>query len=221
MNEPKLHTPSPYQGIIMTIETGLTFFLAIFIFGITPGPGILALLARGMSKGGNACVPLAVGMSLSDVCYMLAAVFGLSALATHWGELFTVIRILGAAYLFYLGYKLWTSSPTLDDAPAMRVRGDWWRGFIQGFLISASNPKVILFYIAFLPTFMDITQLTGSDIVIAATLNLSALLIGVVPIGYLAGRIRHYLRSPQAIRRLNRGAGSLMIGAGSYLALRG
>lgn len=205
----------------MTFETGLTFFIAIFIFGITPGPGILALLARGMSQGGNACVPMAVGMSLSDVCYMLAAVFGLSALATHWGELFTVIRILGAAYLFYLGYTLWTSPPVLDETQVPSVRGDWWRGFIQGFLISASNPKVILFYIAFLPTFMDITQLNGSDIVIAAALNLSALLVGVLPIGYIAGRIRRYLRSPQAVRRLNRGAGSLMIGAGSYLALRG
>ncbi|AVV33278.1 MAG: LysE family translocator [Cobetia sp.] len=205
----------------MTFESGLTFFIAIFLFGITPGPGILALLARGMSQGGNACVPMAVGMSLSDVCYMLAAVFGLSALATHWGEVFVVIRILGAAYLLYLGYKLWTSSPTLDETDVPRLRGNWWKGFLQGFLISASNPKVILFYIAFLPTFMDITRLSGSDIVIAAGLNLSALLLGVVPVGYLAGRVRRYLRSAKAVKRLNRSAGGLMIGAGGYLALRG
>ncbi|AOM01879.1 MULTISPECIES: LysE family translocator [Cobetia] len=205
----------------MTLESGLTFFLAIFLFGITPGPGILALMARGMSQGGNACVPMAVGMSLSDVCYMLAAVFGLSALATHWSELFLVIRLLGAAYLIYLGYKLWTCRPSLEDTEIPDIRGSWWRGFLQGFLISASNPKVILFYIAFLPTFMDITRLSGGDIVIAAALNLSALLIGVVPVGYAAGRIRRHLRSTRAVRRLNRSAASLMIGAGSYLALRG
>ena len=97
----------------MTFESGITFFIAIFIFGITPGPGIFAILAKSMSQGAKSCVWLSVGMSISDICYLVMACFGLASLAYAWEEIFLVIRILGGAYLVYLGWKMWTSVPAL------------------------------------------------------------------------------------------------------------
>lgn len=97
-------------------------------------------------------------------------------------------------------------------------RSDAVASFVQGFLISASNPKVILFYIAFLPTFMDLTVLTGQDIALAAGLTLVALMAGLMMIAWFSARAARMLRTPQAIQRLNRGAGGIMMGAGVYLA---
>jgi len=203
----------------MTFQTALSFFLALFIFGITPGPGVFAVLARAMASGARACVGLALGMVVSDMLYLLFACLGLAAIASQWGELFTVIRWVGAAYLIYLGVALWRAPPAGDAPPAMTRRAQT-AGFVQGFLISASNPKVILFYIAFLPTFMDLTVLDTADVVLALGLTLVALMLGLMSIAVGAARARRLLRTPRAVQRLNRGAGSIMIGAGLFLATR-
>ena len=91
---------------------------------------------------------------------------------------------------------------------------------MQGFLISASNPKVILFYIAFLPTFMDLDALAGGDIAVAALLTLVALMIGLMSIALFSARARRFFKSESSVRRLNRGAGSIMVAAGVYLVSR-
>ncbi|MBA4502216.1 LysE family translocator [Marinobacterium marinum] len=205
----------------MTVESALSFFLAVLVFGITPGPGVFAILARALVNGAGSCTLLALGMIFSDILYLIAACLGLAAIATHWSELFTAIRIIGAAYLFYLGYKMWTAPVSAEAMSDSKIsRSGMATSFLQGFLISASNPKVILFYIAFLPTFMDLSILTASDIVLASVLTLVALMIGIMSIAAFAAKARGLFRSERAMKRLNRSAGSIMAGAGAYLALR-
>lgn len=204
----------------MTPESALSFFIAIFIFGVTPGPGVFAIIARALVNGGASCTLLSLGMAVSDCMYLVLACLGLAAIATHFGEVFTVIRLVGAAYLLYLGWRMWTAPVHLasdEDAPPVAGPG---ASFIQGFLISASNPKVIVFYIAFLPTFMKLDGLTAADIVLAVILGLSALMLGLVMIAYSAAHARRWFRSPSAMRGLNRSAGSIMAAAGAYLAMR-
>ena len=204
----------------MSIESAITFFIAIFIFAITPGPGVFALLARALVSGARDCVALALGMTISDILYLIFACLGLAAIAKNWGEVFTVIRWVGAIYLIYLGVTMWRTPVGDGFSPQVVRRLSPTAGFIQGFLISASNPKVILFYIAFLPTFMDLTVLTVQDIVLASVLTLLALMAGLMLIAGMAARARHYFRSPRAMRRLNRSAGSIMVGAGAFLAAK-
>ncbi|WP_370280813.1 LysE family translocator [Pontibacterium sp.] len=204
----------------MTIESAISFFIAVLIFGVTPGPGVFAILARALMNGANSCVLLALGMTISDIVYLIAACMGLAAIATHWSELFTVIRIVGAAYLLYLGYKMWTAPVSIEQGDSRLTRSGMAASFVQGFLISASNPKVILFYIAFLPTFMDLTVLSTTDIVLASVLTLVGLMIGLMAIAVFASRARGWFRSERAMKRLNRSAGSIMASAGAYLALR-
>lgn len=204
----------------MSFESGLTFFIAIFIFGITPGPGIFALLGRSIAYDAKSCIPLALGMAISDVGYLIMACFGLAALAENWGAAFTVIRLLGAAYLMYLGWKMWTA-PVNTNIQADGHKQDHWLGlFFQGALISASNPKVILFYIAFLPTFMDLSALQLSDIATASLLTIVALMSGLMMIVYGTSRAKQALRSSRAMKSLNRIAGTIMAGAGVFLATR-
>lgn len=147
---------------------------------------------------------------------------GLAVIAEHWGGFFTVIRILGGLYLIYLGWKMWRdraqfAEQNLSSAKELK---SFTQGFIQGFLISASNPKVILFYIAFLPTFMDLTVLSPQDIFIVSLLCLVGLMIGLMSIAYAAAWARGYFRSERAMRGLNRVAGSIMMTAGAFLATR-
>ena len=205
----------------MSFESALTFFIAIFIFGITPGPGVFAILARGMMLGSRSCLPMAVGMIASDIIYLVLACLGLAAVAEHWGGLFTLIRYAGAAYLLYLGYKMFTSRPGADNLQTAQNDRSSLAGFVQGFLISASNPKVILFYIAFLPTFMDLSVLTGEDIVLASVLTFVALLAGLMLIAAFAAWASRMLRSERSVNRLNKSSGSIMMAAGAYLAAKG
>ena len=205
----------------MSTEAAITFFIAIFIFGITPGPGVFAILARALTSGANSCFSLALGMAVSDILYLIMATLGLATIAENWSSLFTIIRFIGAAYLLYLGWKMWTATinTNLEDN-TNTLSGSWLSGFIQGFLISASNPKVILFYIAFLPTFMDLNALNQADILLASALTLFALMLGLMLIAFSAASARKKLRSEKSMKRLNRTAGGIMMGAGCFLALR-
>jgi threonine/homoserine/homoserine lactone efflux protein len=204
----------------MSPESALSFFIAILIFGITPGPGVFAILARALTRGAANCFLLALGMTLSDILYLIAACYGLAAIAQHWSEVFTLIRIAGAIYLCYLGWKMWTAPLQLDNLEQKDSKADQTKSLLQGFLISASNPKVILFYIAFLPTFIDIDSLNNTDIAIASGLTLIALMLGLMLIAHFAAKARHWLHSEIAVRRLNRSAGSIMVAAGAYLMAR-
>ena len=159
-------------------------------------------------------------MAISDIIYLILACFGLAVIAENWSGLFTIIRIIGAIYLIYLGWKMWhdrshLTGNTKKIAPQTEIMT-----FIQGFLISASNPKVILFYIAFLPTFMDLTTLSNSDIAVAAVLCLVGLMIGLMAVAFSASWARRYFRSKRAMTGLNRVAGSIMISGGVFIGTR-
>lgn len=205
----------------MSLEASISFFIAIFIFGITPGPGTFALLGKALSTGVKDCLPMSLGMTISDIVYLVLATFGLAVIAENYSGLFLAIRFIGAAYLMYLGWKMWTVKVESEISKASDKPISFVSSFIQGFLISASNPKVILFYIAFLPTFIDLTKLSTSDIFLLATLTFFALMLGLMMVSYGASSVRRYLKSEKAIKRLNRTAGSIMFGAGIFLLSRG
>ncbi len=209
----------------MSLEASITFFLAIFIFAITPGPGTFALLARALVSGAWSCLSMSLGIVVSDIIYLVLSTMGLATIAENYGGLFTAIRFIGAAYLLYLGYKMWTADVDTSFKAEVATSGskkkNWFNGFVQGFLISASNPKVILFYIAFLPTFIDLTVLNSSDVVLLSVLTFFALLAGLMLVSVGASSVRRYLKSESALKKLNRTAGSIMIGAGLFLVSRG
>jgi len=209
----------------MSLEASVTFFIAIFIFAITPGPGTFALLARALVSGAWACLPMSLGIAVSDIIYLILSTFGLATIAENYGGLFTAIRFIGAAYLIYLGWKMWTEKVDTNFAANQQSSEastkNWLSGFTQGFLISASNPKVILFYIAFLPTFIDLTVLNAEDIILLSTLTFVALLAGLMLVAITASSVRKHLKTESALKKLNRTAASIMIAAGVFLASKG
>lgn len=205
---------------MMSFEAAVTFFVSIFIFAITPGPGVFAILAKAMVEGPKKCIMMALGMVASDLLYLQLACFGLATIADNWSDIFLIIRYLGAGYLIYLGYKMITAfthnQPISNQQKSQQTP---LTSFSHGFLISASNPKVILFYVSFLPTFIDLTRLHGSDLILISVLSSIALMTAIMLVAYGASRLTNVIKTPIAQQRLNKTAGSIMIAAGAYLAV--
>jgi threonine/homoserine/homoserine lactone efflux protein len=157
-------------------------------------------------------------MTISDVIYLIFACLGLATIAQNYSILFEFIRVTGALYLFYLGYKMFTASIEIEASiNKVSKKKDFFFGFLQGFLISASNPKVILFYIAFLPTFLDIKSLNTNDIIWVSFLAILALMMGLMSVSILANQAKQVLKSNKSLKRLNCTVGSIMLAAGSFL----
>ncbi len=200
----------------MTFYTMLAFASAMFLLAITPGPGVFATISRGLASGFNNAAYVVLGIVLGDIIFLLLAIFGLSAIATVLGDFFVIVKYFGGAYLLYLGYKILTSKE-VDTSVEGVVELSWKKNFLTGLLITLSNPKVILFYLGFLPTFVNLQTLTAVDIVIISIIV--TIVLGGVMLGYAysASGAKKLFKSNSAKRKMNIAAGSTMVTAGGVL----
>jgi len=206
----------------MSVEAAFAFFVAMLVFAATPGPGILAAVAQALATGVAPALWLSAGLVLGDLLYLLFAVFGLSAVAGLLGELFIIVKLIGGGYLIWLGWQLWRAPAGglgAGDAALARAT-DGRRAFATGFLVTISNPKVVIFYLGFLPTFIDLAGLGAGDVLTLAALLVVALWAVLLVYVLGAHRARRLLRDPRAGQRMNRTAGAMLIGAGALLASR-
>ncbi len=130
------------------------FLVSALVLLVIPGPAVLYIITRGAHQGRRAAVTSALGIGLGNVCYVAAAILGLSALLLSSAVLFSVVKYLGAAYLLYLGVRtLLSSQQAHQDAPPPPLSLP--HVFVQGLLVQLLNPKTALFFVAFLPQFID------------------------------------------------------------------
>ncbi len=192
----------------------------MFILAASPGPGVFATTARAMASGFRPALGVIWGIVLGDIIFLLFAAFGLSMVARALGNLFFIVKICGGVYLVWLGIKIWLQKP--DPVENHHNAGDRskWGNFVSGLIITLSNPKVILFYCGFLPTFLDLATLTIVDLLLVAAI-ITAVLSGVlIAYAYLASRARRIFTTARAVKRLNRVAGGVMVAAGVAIATR-
>jgi threonine/homoserine/homoserine lactone efflux protein len=201
----------------MTIESGIALALATLVFACIPGPGISAVVAQSLARGFKAGAGFTCGLALGDVGYLLTALFGMGWIASQIGPYFALLKWAGAAYLVYMGVKCWLARPNFEAAACdLPVRPG--RSFLAGLCVTLGNPKAIAFYCGFLPGFVDMQALTGTDV--ALVMGIIVPIIATVPLIYawLAARGRHAIRSPRLWKAMNRTAGTIMIGAGVAIA---
>lgn len=203
----------------MTITGFLTYALALGIAAAIPGPGVIALVARALGSGFRATVPMLFGLALGDVVYLSAAVLGLAYIAASFGTAFMVIKYVGVAYLIWMAISFWRKGVTTEKVAAQSA-GDALSGFLAGFMVTLGNPKVIVFYLALLPTFLDLSSVTPVDFAVLIALTFMVLVAVMIPYIGLAGRARHMLQSPRALKMLNRVAASFLAGAAAAIAVR-
>jgi threonine/homoserine/homoserine lactone efflux protein len=204
----------------MTVESTVGFALAMLILAATPGPGVFASVAQTLSSGFRSSLCVIAGIITGDLFFLTLAIFGLSAVAHALGELFFIVKIAGGAYLIWLGYRMWTAEPaSLRLSPGIEKRGGWQR-YLEGLFITLGNPKVILFYCGFLPTFMELRSLAFVDIAIVSGVVATVLAAVMGMYSFFADRARRMFTSRRSARNLNRGAGTVLIGTGVIIATR-
>ncbi|MAZ14959.1 MAG: lysine transporter LysE [Ahrensia sp.] len=203
----------------MTLTGFLTYTLALGIAAAIPGPGVIALVARALGSGFRSTLPMLFGLALGDVVYLSAAVLGLAYIASSFGTVFMVIKYAGVAYLLWMAVSFWRQGVTAEKVAA-QTAGDAFSSFFAGFMVTLGNPKVIVFYLALLPTFLDLSTVTPVDFAVLIVLTFAILVAVLIPYIGLAGRARHMLQSPRALKVMNRIAASFLAGAAAAIAVR-
>ncbi len=182
-----------------------------------PGPGVLALVARALGSGFKGTLPAVAATALGDWIVMTLSAFGLALLARTLGGLFLAVKLAGAAYLLYLAYRYWTQP--VHGLEAGGGQASARSGFLAQLGLTLGNPKTIAFFVALLPTVVDLHALRtiGYLQLTAATL----VLIPAITLTYvaLAARARGFLADVKARRGLNRTAAVIMAGAGVGVAV--
>ena len=197
----------------MDFSTLLAFASAFFIFAASPGPDNMTIVARTVSHGAASGIAYGAGTVVGILIFLTLAAFGLSLVAAEMGGVMTALRYAGAAYLVWMGVRLWTAKPVVPELQPVAERGGLLSVFATGVVLNLGNPKMPLFYLALLPNMVG-ASLTAIQIgmLAAVILAVEAVVIGGHVI--LAGRARRLLRTPAVVRRVNRTAGGVMIGAG-------
>jgi threonine/homoserine/homoserine lactone efflux protein len=202
--------------------TGLLAFCAVYALTVaTPGPGIAAIVARSLAHGFKGSPAFVAGFLLGDLVWFGIAATGLAALAQTAETLFVAIKWIGAAYLLYLAWKLWTAPVGRVAVAEGEERGQHgWKAFLASLMLTLANPKAILFFVALLPTVVDLASmnpLTFLEISVAIIVIQPVVLFSYV---FLAARAREIFTSPKSVRRLNRSSGVAMAGAAVVVATR-
>jgi threonine/homoserine/homoserine lactone efflux protein len=201
----------------MTVAALLGFALALMVAAGSPGPSIAALVARVLTGGLREVLPFLAAMWIGEAIWLTVAVAGLSVVAQAFAVLFIVIKFAGVGYLLWLAWRMWTSEAAVagDSMPSGRRP---WRMFLAGMAITLGNPKIMVFYLAVVPTLLDLGHLT-----IGAWAELTLTMLAVlmaIDIGWAlaATRARRLLRNGRAVRVANRAGAAVMAGAAAAIA---
>ncbi|WP_376098909.1 LysE family translocator [Roseomonas sp. CCTCC AB2023176] len=204
----------------MDIAGLLVFAGAYLVATASPGPGIAAVVARVLARGRGGSAAFIAGFVAGDLIWFAVAATGLAVLASTFAILFQVIKYAGAAYLLYLAWRLWTAPAQAPSDVAAPVAEGPARLFLTGLAVTLGNPKVIVFFLALLPTVVDLGALTPLGF--AELAAMIAVILSAVLAAYTvaAARARRLITSPRAMRRVNRGTGVVMAGAAVAVATR-
>ncbi|MEM7238401.1 MAG: LysE family translocator [Pseudomonadota bacterium] len=204
-------------------ETLLAFAAATLVFAYMPGPALLYTAAQTMARGRRAGLMAALGIHVGCYVHVVAAAAGLSVLFSAVPALYVLLKIAGAIYLAYLGLRLIIdrgSAP--EDAGGVEAKTGR-RAFVESIAVEVLNPKVAIFFIAFLPHFVEpglALPVWAQFLILGTIVNLtftSADLMCVVLAGAVVDRLR---RSPRAARLTRRMGGGLLMGLGAHLVLQ-
>ncbi len=203
----------------MTVASLAIFAAALFVAAGSPGPSIAALVARVISKGFRDVFPFLAAMWIGEGIWLSFAVFGLAVVAQTFHLAFVVVKWIGVAYLAWLAWKMWTAPVDAkegempkEDSPA--------KLFLAGMAVTLGNPKIMMFYLALLPTIIDLASVTLVGwLELTATM---AVVLVAIDIGWViaAAQARKLLKSRRAMKIANRVGAGTMAGAAAAIAAR-
>lgn len=203
----------------MTVELWLAFCAASIVMLLIPGPTILTVISYSVAHGKKANVPLVAAVALGDSTALLLSLLGLGALLAASAVWFTVIKLIGGVYLLYLGINLlragmMPSVTSVADAP--ELPSSRWTLFRNTWLVTALNPKGIIFFVAFLPQFLNSAQSAVPQLWILSVTFVMLATLNATLYAVFAASARRVLKSPLASKRFNLVGGSMLCVAGLW-----
>lgn len=203
----------------MNLTSLLIFAGALLVAAGSPGPSIAALVARVISKGFRDVLPFLAAMWIGEAVWLSLAVFGLAYVAQSFHFAFVVVKWLGVAYLAFLAWKMWTA-PVAAEGAEMPRADSAGRLFFAGMAVTLGNPKIMMFYLALLPTIVDLAHVSVFGWV-ELTLTMVVVLVAVDLAWVIAAaQARRLLKSARAMKIANRVGASTMAGAAAAIAAR-
>lgn len=197
----------------MPLDHWLAFVAASAVLLAIPGPTVLLIISYALGHGRRSAAAIVAGVALGDLTAMTASMLGLGAVLATSAAVFTGLRWVGGAYLIYLGVSLWrapvgTELATAPTAGPLRM-------FAHAYAVTALNPKGIIFFVAFVPQFLDAARpfLPQVAVLVATFVTMAA--VNSLLYALLAAMAREHLRQPRVRRAVNRTGGTLLIGAGA------
>jgi threonine/homoserine/homoserine lactone efflux protein len=200
---------------------GLSVFSLVYVIAVaTPGPGVAAVIARSLGHGLRGAPAFIAGFMVGDVIWFTCAATGLAMLAQTAYAVFLVVKYVGVAYLLYLAYRLWTAPPKPMDASRDVSRERPVQLFLGSLALTLGNPKTMIFFLAVLPTVVELKSLSVAgflEIVCVIAVGLP-LVLGSYAFG--ASRARRFFSTPKTVRWVQRGTGVAMASAAVAVATR-
>ncbi len=203
----------------MTLTSLFVFACALFVAAGSPGPSVAALVVRVISKGARDVLPFLAAMWLGEAIWLTCAVAGLAAIAETFHYAFVAIKWLGVCYLLYLAWKMWFASPD-TDGDALPDTPSPLKLFFAGMTVTLGNPKIMMFYMALLPSIIDIGAVTVVGWAELVATMLLVLIVIDISWALLAAKARGFLKSRRAVRMANRASAGTMAGAAVAIAMR-
>ena len=195
----------------------VAFVTAAFFIAVVPGPTVTVIIASALSRGTLAGLAIILGTQIGLITMILVVAFGLEAVMSFMGWAFDIIKLIGATYLVWLGFKMLRSHGEIEQKEAEKHRS--LRGYVaQGFFVIWANPKALLFFGAFLPQFVVGSGAALPQIVLLGVLFMIVTTLSDSVYAVLAGRARHWITAAR-VRLVSRVSGAMLIGGGIWLAL--
>ena len=201
----------------MTDINNLPLFLAAaLLIAVTPGPGIFYVAARTLAGGRGEGMASSIGLGLGGLVHVIGGAIGISALVMASAEAFTMVKVLGAVYLIWLGLKAWREARVLLPTD-VRTTGSR-QAFREGIIVEALNPKTAAFFLAFIPQFVDASQPVAAQFVVLGLISVALNTTTDIVVTYGAAIARAGLENrPSLIMRARQASGAVMCGLGASL----
>jgi threonine/homoserine/homoserine lactone efflux protein len=203
----------------MTFEIWATYAMACAIVLAIPGPTVMLVVSYALGKGRKTAWATVPGVALGDLTAMTVSLLGAGALLSASAEAFTVLKLCGAAYLAWLGIKMWREKPHALEESHEKRRNRPSRMFLHAYIVTALNPKGIIFFIAFVPQFMTPHTAVLPQISILIATFVSLAMVNTILWAFAAGTLREKFRNPRAMQIMGRAGGSVLIAAALLTAL--
>ena len=201
----------------MDLVTLISLIVATFVYAISPGPGVFAVLAVSTRFGPIPAVWLSLGHTIGDIIYVSLAMLALNALAEVINNSMLYVKILGASYLIFIGYQQFRSRGVSFEQSTKK--SSILKLLIAGFIVGVTNPKTIIFYLSCLPIFVDLNNLTIT-IEFQVLLAIGSTVFFVLSLANILGiRLRRHIENPGTIKRVNQVTGVTMIFVGVFVGL--